>query len=99
MDRRCLKDARSNCQVTRFAIFAISGRLRELAGFVQAEAVALSKVEWGIQPNAATFLSEIVQYWTAIYLKLGDHQCRTSDQRLERERPLLQLKALIRFSG
>jgi len=29
------------------------------------------------QPNPATFLSEIVQYWTAIYPKLGDHQCRT----------------------
>jgi hypothetical protein len=29
------------------------------------------------QPNPATFLSEIVQYWTAIYPKLPDHQCRT----------------------
>jgi hypothetical protein len=46
MDRRCLKDARSNCEVARFAIFAISGHLRELAGLVEEEAVALSKVEW-----------------------------------------------------
>jgi hypothetical protein len=29
------------------------------------------------QPKPATFLSEIVQYWTAIYPKLPDHQCRT----------------------
>jgi len=29
------------------------------------------------QPNPATFLSEIVQYWTAIYPELPDHQCRT----------------------
>jgi hypothetical protein len=28
-------------------------------------------------PKPATFLSEIVQYWTAIYPKLPDHLCRT----------------------
>jgi len=52
-----LKTRAQNCEVTRFAIFAISGQLRELAGLVEKEAVALSKFECEtdrvptIQPN------------------------------------------------
>jgi hypothetical protein len=52
------------------------------SGFVkrrwpQGKANAFKSISDSVRNRPATFLSEVVQYWTAIYPKLADHQCRT----------------------